>query len=504
MKTPTHTTSHANSYRKIVSSTAIFGSAQFFNVAVNLVRGKLVAIILHSAGMGVMTLLTNAANTIQQFAILGMNVSAVKNISQANEKGADEAVDFVIRIVRRLFLIAALFGLVLMLAASPLISELSFDSTDYIPMLLLLSVPVFLNIMGSGEMAVMQGLRRYKQLAFCSIVPPLCGLLLSVPIYYVWGVEGIVPAMILSGAIYYLFVRYYSFRHQSTIKPREPLSLRIIWKYGHDIIQLGMVMTIGTVLGAVTTYCLMAFISHQGTVSDVGFYQAANMITVQYVSMIFTAMATDYFPRLSACFQKSKEEAHLLVNQQTEVVLLSITPLAMLMILTAPLLITVLLTNEFQAIRHLIYYIALANIFKALCFPMDYIAYAKGDKSYIFWIETVWGNAKTFTVMAGGYLLFGLNGLGYGALASAVIDVLVSIVMTRLRYGFRLTGDVLKLLAVMLLLAAICFGAVFIANSWMSYGIMAVTTLGCIWYCLYELNKRMNLLAILKQKGGRR
>jgi len=487
-----------------VSSTAIFGGAQLIGVVINLIRGKLVAIILQSAGMGIMTLLTNAANTIQQFALLGMNVSAVRNISQANEEGAEQVLTFTIRIVRSLFVIAALFGLVLMLITSPLISQTSFGSYDYMPMLLLLSAGVFMNILGSGEMTLMQGLRRYKRLAFCSIIPPLCGLLLSVPIYYVWGIEGIVPAMILSGTIYYLSLRYYSFRKRPTVTTKVPLSLRTIWKYGHDIIQMGLVMTFGTIVGTVTTYALMAFISNQGSVSDVGFYHAANMITVQYVSMIFTAMATDFYPRLSACYQKDSSEAHLLVNQQTEVVLLSITPLALLMILTAPLLISVLLTSEFQAIRQLIYYIALANIFKALCFPMDYIAYAKGDKPYIFWIETIWGNAKTFTVIAGCYLYFGLIGLGYGALASAIIDVLVSIIMTRIRYGFCHSKGALRLLLIMLVLATACFTGTLIETTWVSYCVMGSTTLVCIVFSLHQLNCRMNLLAILRRGRGRR
>jgi O-antigen/teichoic acid export membrane protein len=369
---------------------------------------------------------------------------------------------------------------------------------------LLLSISVFLSILGTGEMTVMQGLRRYKQLAFCSIVPPLCGLLLSVPIYYVWGIDGIVPAMILSGAIYYLVMRHYSFRDRRNKSEKEQLSLRTVWKQGHDIIQLGLVMTFGTIVGTITTYSLMAFISNMGSVSDVGFYQAANIITVQYVSMIFTAMATDYYPRLSAVYHDSKAEAHLLVNQQTEVVLLSITPLAMLMILTAPLLISILLTDEFQTIRPLIYFLGLANIFKALCFPMDYIAYAKGDKKYILWVETVWGNFKTFTVIAGCYLQFGLIGLGYGALASAIIDVLVSIVLTRWRYGFRLSGSVLRLLAVMLLLSLSCFFGAFAESNTMSYAIMSATTLFCIGYSLAMLNRRMNLVAVLKRmKGGK-
>ena len=498
------TTQHTSSYRKIVGSTAIFGGAQLIAVVINLIRGKLVALILHSAGMGIMTLLNNAANTIQQFALLGMNISAVRNISQANKGTSEQVLAATIRVVRSMFVISALAGLVFTIVSSPLIAQTSFGSFDYLPMLLLLAVSVMLSILGTGEMTIMQGLRRYKQLALCSIVPPLCGLLLSVPIYYIWGIKGIVPAMILGGGIYYLVMRHFSFRDQQPKAERERLTLRTIWQQGHEIIQLGMVMTFGTIVGTITTYSLMAFVSNWGSVSDVGFYQASNVIAIQYVSMIFTAMATDYYPRLSACYKENKEKAHLLVNQQTEVVLLTITPLAMLMILTAPLLISVLLTSEFQTIRHLIYFLGLANIFKALCFPMDYIAYAKGDKKYILWVETVWGNIKTFSVIAGCYAVFGLDGLGYGALASAMIDVVVSIVLIRWRYGFRFSNTVVRLLALMLALALACFAGAFAPSAGTSYGIMSATTIAGIACSLALLNRRLNLWAILKRIRGRK
>lgn len=486
-----------SSYRKIVSSTAIFGGAQFMNLIMNIVRGKLVAFLLHSTGMGIMSLLQNAANTIQQFSLLGINISAVRQISQVEKEGKEEALSATVRLVRMLIFAASCLGLVFTLACSPLMSKISFGTTEYVSFFLLLGLAVFLNVMSAGEMAVMQGLRRYKQLAFCSIIPAVCGLLISIPIYYYWGVQGIVPAMIISGAIYYAAIRFYSYRDQSHPKPPRP-SLRTIWTEGQEIIQFGLVMTIGSVVGAITTYAITAFVSNIGSVDDVGFYQAANFITMQYISMIFTAMATDFYPRLSALIQ-SKAEAHQLVNQQTEVVLFLVTPLSMLMILTAPLLITVLLTNEFQEIRTIVCYMGLAGIFKALCFPMDYIAYAKGDKKYILWIETIWGNAKTFCVIALFYYFYGLNGLGYGALCSAVIDVVVSIVLTRLRYGFLLSAPVVRLLAVMLTLSVGCFMAAFISSAPISYAVMSLTTGACIIYSLAGLNRRLDFRAIVQR-----
>lgn len=492
-------TKKTRNYRNIVSSTALFGSAQVLNVVMNAVKVKLVAWILHSTGMGIMSLLTNAANTIQQISLMGINISAVRHISQVCEAGDERVLATTVRIVRSMVFIAAILGFLLTLAFSPLMTQLSFDSLDYLPFFLLLSVVVFINIMGTGELAIMQGLRRYKQLAFCSVVPSLGGLLISVPIYYVWGLKGIVPAMIVMALVYYLAIRFYSFRDRTPRSDRPRVTLQTIWTQGHEIIQFGMVMTIGVVLGAVTTYALTAFISSTGSVADVGFYQAGNAITTQYIGMLFTAMATDYYPKLSSIVKERMSEARRYVNQQTEIVLLIVTPLSMLMILSAPLLINIFLTEEFQTILTMVRFMGLACIFKALCFPMDYIAYAKGDRNYIFWVEAIWGNVKTFTVISTFYLFMGIDGLGYGVLCSSVIDVLVCLLLTRLRYGFHLSTESLQLLIVMLSLAIVCFIASFIPHFWSSYLAMGALTLGCFIYSLMQLDRRMDMRALLRR-----
>ena len=495
-----------SSYRNIASSTAFLGGAQFMNVIMNILRGKLVAVILHSAGMGIMSLLQNAANTIQQFTLLGINISAVRYISKADsdianaseeEKSAKkQTLSATIAIVRALIFLASCAALLLTLLISPLMSRLSFGSYEYVSFFLLLSIYMFFSVMGAGEMAVMQGLRRYRKLALCSVVPPACGLLISIPIYYFFGIKGIVPAMIISGIIYWIVLRRNSFSN-TTISNR--LSLKAIWHDGQDILRLGLVMTIGTIVGSITTYGLMAFISNTGSVNDVGLYQAANFIAMQYVNMVFTAMATDYYPRLSAIIQTKEREAHQIVNQQIEMVILITAPLVMLILLTAPLLINILLTEEFQPIKQIIYFMSLTGLLKALCFPMDYIAYAKGDKQFLFWIETVWSNSKSFAIMALSYYFYGLNGLGYGVLASAIIDVIVTLSMTRLRYGFTLSKASASIMIIMLVLTLICFAATFVEAQMIRYSVMVLTSIICFAICLFELNKRIDMKSIIKR-----
>ena len=58
---------------------------------------------------------------------------------------------------------------------------------------------------------------------------------------------------------------------------------------------------------------LSAFISKTGSLSDVGLYNAGLAIVDGYVGMVFTAMATDYFPRLSGVIgDDSKWKQHFL------------------------------------------------------------------------------------------------------------------------------------------------------------------------------------------------
>ena len=463
-----------SAYRRIVSSTAIFGSAQILNILVNIIRGKLVAYILHSAGMGIASIFTSAANTIQQFALMGLNMSAVPSISQANNDADPQVLAFTIRLVRRIVLLASLLGLIVTVVLSPVLAHTSFNDQSYIPYFILLSLSVFFNVMGTGEMAVMQGLRRYKLLAFCSVVPPLCGLLLSVPIYFIW---------------------------QSA--PQERISMKTMWTQGRGIIKFGAIMTFGSLLGTLTTYALIAFISNVGSIEDVGFYQASNVITSQYTGLVFTAMATDYYPHLSSLVKTNMREAFRVINQQTEIIMLIIAPLASILILTAPLAIRILLTEEFLSIERMICFIGLASVFKALCFPRDYIIFAKGDNKIIFWVETVWGCTKTFTIMGAFYYYLGLDGLGYGALCVSLVDVAVSLVIIPWRYGFRFTRKTINLIIVTSIMATVCLLGSLIPSPVEKYAVMGITTLVCTVYCSIQLNKRMELRAIISRIKNR-
>ena len=393
---------HKN-YRGIVKGTAIFGGVQVANILINIIRGKLVAMILGPEGMGISSLLSTASMTIQQFSSLGINNSVVRSISQTKETENEEKLGLVLSCFQRLLLLTAFFGAFITLIFSKKLSYLTFGNGEYQWAFILLSIAVFFSILTNGEIAMLQGLRQLKRLALCSVIGPLCGLLIGIPLYYWKGYDAIVPAMIV------LSLATFTFNFWSTKKISQcnvKISWRKTWTIGKVIVILGIVMMGASVLGNLTTYLLNTFIRTYGSLSDVGLFQAANSITNQYIGLVFTAMATDFYPRLSA-ISSNNDRIRELVNQQSEIVLLVVVPLAMLIIITTPLLIRILLTDDFASIVPIIRFMGLGVIFKAIAFPMGYISFSKGDKMYFFSVEGIYTNLKSFFVHALFYYFWG-------------------------------------------------------------------------------------------------
>lgn len=65
---------------------------------------------------------------------------------------------------------------------------------------------IYFTTLSNGELAILQGVRMLKQLAYSSIIGSLLGLMVGVPLYYYYGYDGIVPAMIVLSLMTYLLI----------------------------------------------------------------------------------------------------------------------------------------------------------------------------------------------------------------------------------------------------------------------------------------------------------
>ncbi len=466
-----------NSYGSIIRRISAFGGVQVFNILIGLVRGKLVALFLGPEGMGISSLFASSTATIQQFSSLGLNAAAVKEVAAAKDN--QSRLHSITRTTLRLFGITALIGALACILLSPLWSRMTFGDGSETFSYLWLGIAVALSIGGGGYLAMLQGLGEVKRLSKASLVGGCAGLFFGVPLYWLFGIAGIVPAMIILALCTFLFY-YLSYRKsQKGVETSElPTDRRVSRLVARRLVSLGIVLLVASAVGTLTQYLINIFVREFGSLDDVGLYQAATSITNQYIGLVFAALAMDYFPRLSAiCMERDK--LNEVYNRQTEIVMLVATPLLTALILTAPLVIRLLLTSEFIAVCPLMRWLGVGMLVQALNFPLGYIFVARGDRRVYLWLECFWTNLLWIVCSVGGFWLYGLIGLGVSLVVRGAIDFVVTFTLGVRLYGLRLVRSSVLTVALSVLLCGGCFAA-----SWID-GIAGYLAMG--GFCLVSV-----------------
>lgn len=454
-----------NSYKSILEGVSIFGGVKIFELLIGVLRGKFVALFLGPEGMGVSSLFTSASTPIQQFSSLGLNLAIVKEVASNRDNPESRRKAFAA--AGRLISLTAIFGALVCFFAAPWLSRASFGTDAYTWQFMLLSISVYLSIGGSGRLAMLQGLHEVKRLSKASLTGGLTGLFIGVPLYYIFGDKGIVPAIIAT-----TFATYFFYSYNLRKAEGNPGRTEFVWQEHRPIVKrlitMGLILMASDLIGSLCTYGSNVYVRTLAGTVTLGLYQAANSLTNQYAGMVFTAMSLDYFPRLTATAHDN-EGMRTVVNRQTEIVSLLIAPAAIALIITSPIAIRLLFTDKFLPAVELMRWLGAGVTLKALMYPMGYIAFAKDDKRLFFWLEGVYGNLLTLIASCGMFSLFGLNGLGYGVVLDCTICFVTYYIINNRKYGYTLDRRAWSGCAYALITVGAAFGASFITDTIWSY-----------------------------------
>jgi O-antigen/teichoic acid export membrane protein len=383
--------------------------------------------------------------------------------------------------------------LFIVIAFSRFLSRHVFGNLDHSWDFVFLSSTVLFTILTNKNNTLLQGSRKLKDLANSTVIGASAGLISSVPLYYYFEIKGIVPALIIASITNYLVSHYYVTRF-SIVKPI--INFKETYVEGLSMFKLGMVMMIASLMGSIVIFYVNTYISSQGTISDVGLYGAGIAITSQFIGLVFTAMSLDYFPRLSSV-SNDNFKVHNTVNQQSEITLLIMLPLLIAMILSAPLIIKILLTNEFLKLTTFIRIVAFGTIFQAISFTISYIPLAKGDsKTYFIW-NALFSNAFGLIILVIGYKYFGLNGLAYSLVINHLITFLVFLFITNRLYSYKMSRMLYYFLVVSVIMISCVLFLVNVFPNIYGYTFGVCLLIFGILFSLYYINRLIDLKMII-------
>tara|TARA_B100000809_G_scaffold266928_1_gene333144 strand:- start:7380 stop:8879 length:1500 start_codon:yes stop_codon:yes gene_type:complete len=491
-------TEHKHSYRNVLNATSLFGGVQVINIIISLIRSKVIAMLIGPLGMGISSLLLSTMQLINGITNLGLERSAVKDISLANNDSDTESVAKTIGILKKLVWITITLGVVIMIVASPWLSEIAFGNKDYTISFMWISIALLFNQLSSSQLAILQGLRKLQYLAKANLLGNFIGLLITLPLYYFFRIDAIVSAIIIATFMSFVFTYYYSQKLEiDTIKitRKEAIS------EGKSMINLGVMLSLSSMITLLVAYIIRIYINtvnggDELGIKEVGLYNAGFVILNSYVGIIFNAMGTDYFPRLSAISEEIVK-IRKTVLEQAVIAILLITPIIVIFLAFAPLIITILYSNEFSPIVAMVSWGILGMIFKAVSWSMGYMIIAKGD-SKVF-IKTAIGFNTILLLFNGlGYYYGGLEGIGFSFFIYYIIHYIVVRIITYYRYDFYFEKGFYKIFTFTVSLCLIAFLITLISNPILKYCLMAFLIIVSCRYSYKQLDKKIEIREYLK------
>jgi len=483
-----------NSYKQIIKATSLFGGVQVFNILITIIRSKFVAILLGPAGMGIVGLLQSTLSLIANITNFGLRTSAVKDIAEAVGTNNLKRVALVVTVLRRLVWGTGLLGAILTIVFSSWLSQITFGNTDYTAAFVWLSITLLFNQLSSGQSVVLQGFRKLKLLAKSSVLGSFIGLLVTVPLYYFYGEKGIVPVLIITSLTSLMLTWYFS--NKVTVEKVE-VNLTQTIAEGKQMMTLGFMISLSGLLTVVASYIVRIYINNTGGLEDVGLYGAGFAIISTYVGLIFTAMATDYYPRLSSVASNIKKRT-LLINQQAEVAILIIAPILIGFLIFIKWVVVLLYSTKFIAINAMIYWAAMGMFFKAASWAMAFLFLAKGASKLFFWNELI-VNIYMLCFNLVGYYLWGLTGLGISFMLSYILYFLQVYIIVKIKYEFSFTSNFIKVFITQFLLAILGFFTIHYFSEFNSYIIGSFVIVIATWFSYKELDKRIDINGIIKK-----
>lgn len=459
-----------NSYLHILKYTGLFGSVQGLGILVGVLRNKFTALFLGPSGMGLLSLFSSTISVLSSACNFGIPTSGVKFISE-KEHAADESqsekadIAGAVLLVRTYSLLAAFFGAFVCVLLGPLLNGFTFSWGNHTLHFILLAPTIFFTILAGGETAILKATGQLRALAMQASLLAILLLLVSVPVYWIFGERGILPVLFILAFMQWAL----NFRYSRRVVRWGVNMRKMTLVAGFPLLRLGGAFVLSGLMNSGCEFLIRAFLNQQGDLEVVGLFNAGITIVFVYAGMVFSVMDQDFYPRLSGISgsrknEESVKERNLCVNRQLEMNVLLLGPIVAAIILGLPLIIPILYNAQFMGMLQMTQLAAVAMLFKAVYLPIEYLPLSRGD-SRLFLIQESFCVILLIICEIAGYQLDGLRGVGGGIAVAYAIETLAVLAFSRAVYGYRLSAlgfrfsifQLLILLLVLFLVFMICY-----------------------------------------------
>lgn len=430
---------NSSSYKSILKSTSIVGGAQIVKIIFDIIRSKALALLIGPAGIGLIGAYNSSLQVIQKISGLGISFSAIRDVAKANHSSDKTEISVTVYVLRRVVIITGIFGTLIVFMLSDVLSNFTFGNYEYSLELKFLSVIILLNLVSGGQSALIQGMRRIKDLSKITVIGAVFSTIFSIPLMFFFGIDGIIPFLIMVAATQLFFSWIYA-KKVNTEKIK--LSLIEIIQKSTGMIKLGLAFMGGGLATAAGLYLIRVIIIRKMDIEAAGYYQAAATLSSIYIGIILDAMAKDFYPRLTAVADNAKESIRI-INEQTEIGILLAAPGLLFTLAAAPYLIQLFYSSAFAVSYEILRWMILGIFLRVVSWPLGYLFVARGKGKIYFFTQLIFNVVHVLLIF---YLVdfFSISGTGIAFVILYLFHVVFMKILTTSENNFRWSKEIKK------------------------------------------------------------
>ena len=413
----------------------IFTGASIVGLACQITKGKIAAIFLGPAGVGILNQLTQLWMFSATVAGLGFFNGIVHHISRSHgdndTAGIRRQISSSVLFLQIFALGAAAIAVVFSAAISAAIFADGGSRAHYVA-LIMVSVPI--GVAAQNYRGVLSGVRAVGAQARAQMTADLSSVALSALLVPLLGLTGAIATFIglqtvLLAMNFLMSVRTLG---SAVVLPR-PGEFR--WA---EIRRNAGFSSIALLLTALSTFMVVLvgrWILQSLGLDQNGIFATAWRVSAVYFTALYAAVGGFYFPTLSA----TRSDADLIeqMNRALAFFMFLVPPVAALLIAGGPLLMTVLFSAEFVPAAALLLLMLPGDLFRISAETLGLALLAR--RRFLFY-------GSCFLVFAGVYLGLirlllpehGLMGIAAAYLIAQTVQAALVVVLVRRAFGFRL------------------------------------------------------------------
>jgi len=437
----------------VLKYTALFGSVQGLAMLCTLVLTRVKSMLLGPAGFGLTEGLNSTTEIIRSSTSLGVASTAVRQVSLYADDDDTSGLDGMILVTRSWALLTALAGMAVCMLLAGVLSRYAFSGDgSFAGQFMLMSLSVAASAVSGGELAVLKGTRRLGQVAWCQLLAGICSLMVTVPLYYFMKLDGVAPALALSGVATMIVTCCFSFSKYPY--RARPFNRTVLGK-GLGMIGFGIFFTIAAFFSSWARSYIARFLNAQGGADVTGIYAAGYMLVTYFTTLLLSVTDNEYYPRLSAASGDNRLMSGIAASQSQAMSMLA-APLIIAFSTAMPMVVAVVLeSDKFHDTIVLAQLAVTGLMFKSVYQPIAYIALAKLD-SLVYLSQEFICYVLLVACVLTGFKTAGLVGIGMSLGIWEFLYLVMVVAVARFRYGFAMPFAVVRQILVQMFLVAVC------------------------------------------------